>query len=141
MAFSWERIRQQHLYRSACVAAGRARRTREWGDDPSVTHPKAPKGYGFRGLWRAGVVRNRGWPMAETGATAYYRLYAARCIEMSREAANDANRMSLLTMAQVWMALADQAGRNDKNQDPIVPERELAPQVAQQQQQPQAKNE
>ena len=79
--------------------------------------------------------------MAETGATAYYRLYAARCIEMSREAANDANRMSLLTMAQVWMALADQAGRNDKNQDPIVPERELAPQVAQQQQQPQAKNE
>jgi len=49
--------------------------------------------------------------MAETGAAAYYRLYAARCLEMSREKPNAPNRASLLAMAQVWMALADQADR------------------------------
>jgi len=74
--------------------------------------------------------------MAENGGAAYYRLYAARCIEMSREAPNDANRMSLLTMAQVWIALADQA---DRNQNSIAPE-PVGP-VAQQRQQPQAENE
>jgi len=51
--------------------------------------------------------------MAETGAAAYYRLYAARCLEMSREDSNAPNRASLLAMAQVWMALADQADRSN----------------------------
>ena len=79
--------------------------------------------------------------MHERGATAYYRLYAARCLEMSREASNEANRTSLLIMAQTWMALADQADRSrDIAPEAVVPEPiapEAAPQVAQQQQQPQ----
>lgn len=84
--------------------------------------------------------------MRENGPTAYYRLYAARCLEMSREASNEANRASLLTMAQVWMALADQADRSRDIapeavvREPVAPEPvapEPAPQVAQQQQQPQ----
>ena len=88
--------------------AGRARRTKKWGDDPSVTQPKAPKGPLFRSLWRVGVDPVAGEvAMHERGATAYYRLYAARCLEMSREASNEANRTSLLIMAQTWMALAD----------------------------------
>jgi len=57
-------------------------------------------------------------------AMAYYRLFAARCLEMSREASNEANRASLLTMAQVWMALADQA---DRSRDISAPKRALRP--------------
>jgi len=80
--------------------------------------------------------------MYDNGATAYFRLYAARCLEMSREAANEANRTSLLTMAQAWMALADQADRNrEVAPEPAVPQpvaSRPAPQVAQQQQQPQS---
>jgi len=81
--------------------------------------------------------------MDDTGATAYYRLYAARCLEMSREAPNEANRASLLNMAQVWMALADQADKSREiRPEPVVPRRPAAPtaapQVAQQQQQPQS---
>jgi len=77
-------------------------------------------------------------------AMAYYRLFAARCLEMSREASNEANRASLLTMAQVWMALADQADRSrdisaPKRAPPAPPEA-AAPQMAQQQQQPQPRS-
>jgi len=47
--------------------------------------------------------------MAENGLAAFYRTYAARCIEISREASDVASKFTLLGMAQAWLALADQA--------------------------------
>jgi hypothetical protein len=76
--------------------------------------------------------------MNERGAVAFYRLYAARCREISREVSSEANRASLLTMAQVWMALADQA---DKIAETHTPEPAAAApplRVARDEQQPQS---
>jgi hypothetical protein len=47
--------------------------------------------------------------MAESGLAAFYRLYAARCVEMSRDVPDIASKFTLLGMAQAWLALADQA--------------------------------
>ena len=47
--------------------------------------------------------------MAESGLAAFYRIYAARCVDMSREAPDIASKFTLLGMAQAWLALADQA--------------------------------
>jgi hypothetical protein len=47
--------------------------------------------------------------MAESGLAAFYRTYAARCVEVSREVPDIASKFTLLGMAQVWLALADQA--------------------------------
>jgi len=74
--------------------------------------------------------------MAERGMSAYYRLYAARCLEMSREVSNEASRASLLTMAQVWMALSDQADASRQINAPELGRPRPASRVAQQQPQP-----
>jgi hypothetical protein len=51
--------------------------------------------------------------MSSTGTAGLYRLYAARCIELSRHLADIDGRAVLLNMAQAWIALADQAEKND----------------------------
>ena len=78
---------------------------------------------------------------SEAAATHHYGLYAARCVEIARETSNPAARAALLTMAQTWMALADQADRNRKAPTPISEMPESREQRAQQQQQPQPKKE
>ena len=42
---------------------------------------------------------------------ACYRLYAAHCIEIARELPGSGRKIALLNMAQVWIALADEAER------------------------------
>jgi hypothetical protein len=59
--------------------------------------------------------------MAENGLAGFYRTYAARCIEMSREAPDVASKFTLLGMAQAWLALADKAEtREPRGQVPSV---------------------
>ena len=53
--------------------------------------------------------------MAESGLAAFYRTYAARCVEMSRNATDMASKFTLLGMAQAWLALADQAENREPN--------------------------
>ena len=47
--------------------------------------------------------------MAQSGLAAFYRTYAARCVEMPRDVPDVASKFTLLGMAQAWLALADQA--------------------------------
>jgi hypothetical protein len=47
--------------------------------------------------------------MAESSLAAFYRSYAARCLEMSREVPDVGSKFTLLGMAQAWLALADKA--------------------------------
>ena len=91
----------------------------KWGDDPSVTRPKGSERRRFGALGVACVSRVAG--MAENGA-AMYRLNAAQCVEFAQGLSDVASKAKLLTMAQYWMTLADQAEKNH---------------VVQQQQQPQ----
>jgi hypothetical protein len=46
------------------------------------------------------------------GTTEFYRLYAARCIEIARQMMDSENKATLLAMAQMWLGLADQAEKN-----------------------------
>ena len=55
--------------------------------------------------------------MAVSGLAAFYRTYAARCVEMSRETPDVAGRFTLLGMAQAWLMLADQA----ETREPLGP--------------------
>lgn len=42
----------------------------------------------------------------------FYRLYAAHCVEIARQVTSPNSRAALLTMAQAWLVLADQADKN-----------------------------
>jgi hypothetical protein len=75
-------------------------------------------------------------------AVAFYRLSAAHCLEIARHISDPAEKTSLLIMAQAWLALADHAEKYGEitlvGETPL--QRPEAQQVAQQQQQPQAKS-
>jgi hypothetical protein len=43
-----------------------------------------------------------------------YRQYAAQCVRAAQQVADRSIRNSLLDMAQVWIALADQAERSSR---------------------------
>jgi hypothetical protein len=47
-------------------------------------------------------------------APAAYRRYAAHCVEIVHDLADQHRKATLLAMAQAWLALADQAGRNSQ---------------------------
>jgi hypothetical protein len=84
--------------------------------------------------------------MAASETAAVYRLYASHCVEIAQDTTSPDRRAALLTIAQAWLGLADQA---EKNSDVVLvyetPTPRTAPspmqsqQVAQQQQQPQPK--
>ncbi len=42
------------------------------------------------------------------GEVIAYRLYAVYCVEIARELAEPGRKAALLSMAQAWVALADQ---------------------------------
>jgi hypothetical protein len=57
---------------------------------------------------------------------AIYRLYAANCVEMAREATDADRRLFLFRMAQAWVELADRVGNNndavaDNVRDELIP--------------------
>jgi hypothetical protein len=45
------------------------------------------------------------------GEVIAYRLYAVYCVEIARELADPGRKAALLSMAQAWVALADQVER------------------------------
>jgi hypothetical protein len=47
-------------------------------------------------------------------ASEFYRLYAEQCVELARQPTDSASKATLLTMAQQWIVLADQADKNSK---------------------------
>ena len=73
---------------------------------------------------------------ASSGAAMFYRLYAARCVEIAHHISDPESKATLLNMAQSWLVLADQA---DKNREVTLVYETPEPRqrVAQQQQQPQ----
>jgi hypothetical protein len=46
-------------------------------------------------------------PVSPSEAVAFHRLNAAHCIEIARHISDPATKISLLVMAQAWLALAD----------------------------------
>jgi hypothetical protein len=54
-----------------------------------------------------------------------YRLYAADCIRLAQSIAEAAGKLSLLNMAQAWVALAEQA--DIKGATALVYETPVAP--------------
>jgi hypothetical protein len=52
--------------------------------------------------------------MRDSERVAVYRLHAAQCIGIAHRSADLKNRLTLLDMAQSWLALADQAMRNSE---------------------------
>lgn len=82
--------------------------------------------------------------MAASEAVAFYRLYAANCVEIAQETASPDRKAALLNMAQAWLMLADQAEKNSEvvlvyeTPTPTPAPRPMqSQQVAQQQQQQQ----
>jgi hypothetical protein len=76
--------------------------------------------------------------MAQNGAAANYRLYAASCVEISRLVSDSANKAALLVMAQSWLELADQTEKHQGAPMLVYEAPEpLHQHPAQQQQQPQ----
>lgn len=71
--------------------------------------------------------------MSWRGTVSYYRLYAARCIEISKHIIDPDSRAGLLTMAQAWITLADQADKNSET-TLVYETPEPRPDTAQQQQ-------
>jgi hypothetical protein len=74
--------------------------------------------------------------MSAEELVARYRSHAADCIKIAHDTADPAARFTLLSMAQAWLVLADQAIKNSETT--LVYETPLArppPSVAQQQQQ------
>jgi hypothetical protein len=74
-------------------------------------------------------------------ASEFYRLYAVQCVELARQLTDSASKATLLTMAQQWIVLADQADRNSKASTIVYETPEPRQPDAQQQQQPQPKEE
>lgn len=56
-----------------------------------------------------------------------YRLHAADCIKLAQSIAEAAGKLSLLDMAQAWIALAEQAVKNGEtvpvDETPATPPR------------------
>lgn len=50
--------------------------------------------------------------MAPTEMASRYRDYAANCVKIAQSIPDDRGKLSLLEMAQAWIALAEQAERN-----------------------------
>jgi hypothetical protein len=48
--------------------------------------------------------------MSRNELTASYRLYAANCIEMAQQTHDRDHKLTLLVMAQSWLALAENIG-------------------------------
>jgi hypothetical protein len=69
--------------------------------------------------------------MVPPEAAAYYRQYAAHCVEIAHDILDAGRRAVLLNMAQAWLILADLAEHGD---EPLR-------RVVQQQQQPQPEKE
>jgi hypothetical protein len=51
--------------------------------------------------------------MASSNPSVFYRLYAAECVEIAQLTQDPARKAKLLTMGQAWLALADQADKNN----------------------------
>jgi hypothetical protein len=68
-----------------------------------------------------------------------YRANAAQCTLLASKISNSASKRSLLKMAQVWLALAEQAERNREAPTLVYETPEPRQRVMQQQQQPQSK--
>jgi hypothetical protein len=79
--------------------------------------------------------------MAENVGAAFYLDYAAHCVEISRQVSDPVSRGTLLTMAQAWLALAEQADKNSDAPTLVYETPESREQPMQQQQQPQPKRE
>jgi hypothetical protein len=73
------------------------------------------------------------------GASEFYRLYAGRCVEIARRVTDSDSKATLLSMAQLWLGLADQADKNTQAPMIIYETPEPRQPVTQQQQQPQPK--
>jgi hypothetical protein len=50
---------------------------------------------------------------------ACYRLYAAHCVEIARDLPERGRKIALLNMAQVWLALADEAERKARTEESL----------------------
>jgi hypothetical protein len=77
--------------------------------------------------------------MASGDSAAVYRLYAVDCVDMAQMTQDTERRAKLLTMAQAWLVLADQAEKNSTAPTLVYETPGPRQQVAQQQQQPHAK--
>ena len=78
--------------------------------------------------------------MAGDGRVEVYRVHADKCVQLAQRAADSETRLALLEMARAWQMLAEQGTKNRRTT--LVYETPETPQqVAQQQQQPQAKKE
>ena len=52
--------------------------------------------------------------MAVSEVVAAYRLHSARCTEIAQRSRDLETKLALLTMAQAWLTLADQAIKNSE---------------------------
>ena len=58
------------------------------------------------------VERRTGVPgMSAARVAACYRLYAAYCVETAQQISDSARKVTLLSMAQAWMKLAESVER------------------------------
>jgi hypothetical protein len=72
-------------------------------------------------------------------AVAFHRLNAAHCVEIARHISEPATKVSLLVMAQAWLALADHTEKyGEVTLVDEVPSPHKEPQQAAQQPQPTA---
>jgi hypothetical protein len=69
-----------------------------------------------------------------------YRLQAAQCVRLAQKSEDREVKIGLLTMARVWLSLADQHDKNSQTPTLVYETPEPRQQVAQQQQQPRPKN-
>jgi hypothetical protein len=78
-------------------------------------------------LIRESVLRNAGIGMTSAQLATRYRLHAADCIKLAQSIAEAAGKLSLLNMAQAWVALAEQADKNGATalvyETPVAPPR------------------
>jgi hypothetical protein len=52
--------------------------------------------------------------MAVSELVAVYRLHAAQCTEIAQHSRDPETKLTLLTIAQAWLTLADQAMKNSE---------------------------
>jgi hypothetical protein len=76
--------------------------------------------------------------MTDTGD---YRAHAAECVRLAQQISDPQSKSSLLDMARAWLALVAQNEKNSTAATLVYETPEPREQVAQQQQQPQAKSE
>jgi hypothetical protein len=70
-------------------------------------------------------IAHRGNVMSPAEFVTRYRDYAANCVKIAQEISDAVGKLSLLNMAQAWIALADQAEKNGGNvlfcETPLAP--------------------